>query len=362
MTSQDGASKGDLHAGVKIVQDATVFVLNTQGVNRWWATVQPGFDDSGKRISEQECEEVAMRLAALPQAPAADSPESRMLLAACADLGLINEALGLDPDDGGAEPILEAIAELKAQAPAEAEAPQEVPADFVCLKEPRCARNCGSRKCPAATPKDAAQATQGGAEPEDCGICKGDPESCDIHDCGQAHRATAVEPAKAPTFHWDEWRPGIGMSTAPMAAEPVAPASDDGWPAYIAGIIETYLGFGHPPGDARIEAIASIIRRRMWIAPKPAAPAKTTLAWNPDFLAPVDAAEAVAEPVEPAQATPAAAVPKRLTSMQIRAGWEDTFSTNNPFCPCDLKSFTKAVTWTERALAAAQPFGEGKQP
>ena len=37
----------------------------------------------------------------------------RMFAAACADLGEINEALGLDPDDGGAEPILSAIAELK---------------------------------------------------------------------------------------------------------------------------------------------------------------------------------------------------------------------------------------------------------
>jgi hypothetical protein len=41
----------------------------------------------------------------------------RMLEAACVDLGLINEALGLDPNDGGAEPILDAIAELK-QSPA----------------------------------------------------------------------------------------------------------------------------------------------------------------------------------------------------------------------------------------------------
>lgn len=37
----------------------------------------------------------------------------RMFESACADLGLINEALGLDPDDGGAEPILDAIEELK---------------------------------------------------------------------------------------------------------------------------------------------------------------------------------------------------------------------------------------------------------
>lgn len=40
----------------------------------------------------------------------------RMFVAACEALGAINEALGLDPDDGGAEPILAAIEELKAQA------------------------------------------------------------------------------------------------------------------------------------------------------------------------------------------------------------------------------------------------------
>ena len=38
---------------------------------------------------------------------------TRMFHAACHDLGLINEALGLDPEDGGAAPILDAIAELK---------------------------------------------------------------------------------------------------------------------------------------------------------------------------------------------------------------------------------------------------------
>jgi ribA/ribD-fused uncharacterized protein len=38
---------------------------------------------------------------------------TRMFDAACVDLGLISESLGLDPDDGGAEPILEAITNLK---------------------------------------------------------------------------------------------------------------------------------------------------------------------------------------------------------------------------------------------------------
>lgn len=35
-----------------------------------------------------------------------------MFMAACVDLGLVNEALGLDPNDGGAEPIIDAIQDL----------------------------------------------------------------------------------------------------------------------------------------------------------------------------------------------------------------------------------------------------------
>lgn len=42
---------------------------------------------------------------------------------------------------------------------------------------------------------------------------------------------------------------------------------------------------------------------------------------------------------------------REMTAAQIEQGWRDTFSTGNPFCPCDLKSFTKAVRWHERALA-----------
>lgn len=42
-------------------------------------------------------------------------PYKDLFFDACADLGLINEELGLDPDDGGAEPILEAIRALKSE-------------------------------------------------------------------------------------------------------------------------------------------------------------------------------------------------------------------------------------------------------
>ncbi|PVX61289.1 hypothetical protein C7402_1411, partial [Paraburkholderia unamae] len=47
----------------------------------------------------------------------------RLFLAAAADLGAINEALGLDPEDGGAEPIIEAIEELKARTAAQPDEP-----------------------------------------------------------------------------------------------------------------------------------------------------------------------------------------------------------------------------------------------
>lgn len=54
-----------------------------------------------------------------------------------------------------------------------------------------------------------------------------------------------------------------------------------------------------------------------------------------------------------------------LTPKQIEAGWHATFSTNNPCCPCDLKTFTKAVRWTERQADAQTPprseFKNGKQ-
>lgn len=40
----------------------------------------------------------------------------RMFESACVDLGLINEALGLDPDDGGSGPIIEAIKALQERA------------------------------------------------------------------------------------------------------------------------------------------------------------------------------------------------------------------------------------------------------
>jgi hypothetical protein len=58
---------------------------------------------------------------AAPAAPAEPNAEleamTRMFMDACSSLGLITEALGLDPNEGGHEPILDAIEELKTAAP-----------------------------------------------------------------------------------------------------------------------------------------------------------------------------------------------------------------------------------------------------
>lgn len=61
------------------------------------------------------CEHHRSAPAAPAVAPASDDLVSmtRMFHAACADLGAINEALGLDPNDGGAAPIIAAIRDLQ---------------------------------------------------------------------------------------------------------------------------------------------------------------------------------------------------------------------------------------------------------
>lgn len=38
-----------------------------------------------------------------------------------------------------------------------------------------------------------------------------------------------------------------------------------------------------------------------------------------------------------------------LSDDQIERGREASFSTSNPFCPCDSKTMRKAVRWAERA-------------
>jgi hypothetical protein len=63
---------------------------------------------------------------------------------------------------------------------------------------------------------------------------------------------------------------------------------------------------------------------------------------------------AMATATQPAQ-TERAQTERALTAAEIEKGWRKTFSTDNPYCPCNLKSFTKAVRWAEWTLTATQP-------
>ncbi|MDF3837137.1 hypothetical protein P3W85_29900 [Cupriavidus basilensis] len=101
---------------------------------RWWARqedgipaeVAPAFNQAMLMLGWSYSSQTDLDALAATQpsasaqqaAPADDDPTTksqyrRMFGAACSDLGLINEKLGLDPNDGGAEPILDAIDELR---------------------------------------------------------------------------------------------------------------------------------------------------------------------------------------------------------------------------------------------------------
>lgn len=58
-------------------------------------------------------------------------------------------------------------------------------------------------------------------------------------------------------------------------------------------------------------------------------------------------ADALEEPVQ--QPSPTTPRSEPLTDKQIEAGREATFSTSNPFCPCDSKTMRKVVRWAEHA-------------
>jgi hypothetical protein len=105
-------------------------VINDNGGSARWSDIREAWNDMVEAAPEVDAAQRCDSTGSAPVPPEApQQPDAelermrRMFIAACEDLGSINEALGLDPDDGGAEPILAAIEELKSRAtPPEAEA------------------------------------------------------------------------------------------------------------------------------------------------------------------------------------------------------------------------------------------------
>lgn len=65
---------------------------------------------------------------------------------------------------------------------------------------------------------------------------------------------------------------------------------------------------------------------------------------------------AVHDAMRNAIAAPAPAQPRQpLSDAALEALWGKTFSTRNPFCPCDLRTFIKTARAVERAITGDKP-------
>lgn len=84
------------------VQSRTIYVLNARGTNRWWATVNPGQDDDGKRVPDAECEAIARQLVSSHPAQGVDSKHARVMAMAGEQAAAFEKIYGggswIDPD------------------------------------------------------------------------------------------------------------------------------------------------------------------------------------------------------------------------------------------------------------------------
>lgn len=111
-------------AAVPTDQEAAAYLVEWLLDDEVWTVAHASYTPAAieaERMGGQITELVRRPLSTAPAAPQASDLASkasleqykRMFGAACEALGSINEALGLDPEDGGAEPILEAISRLQ---------------------------------------------------------------------------------------------------------------------------------------------------------------------------------------------------------------------------------------------------------
>jgi len=145
------------------IQDRTIYVLNKNGENAWWATVYPGFHDNGIRVSDDQCRAVAAdlaRLAALQSQPAAAVvSDEEILTEAARHLGEMHvENCGLDDIKAFARAILA----LRPQAVPMTEEADPCPG---CRKGGVCRTpKCGRLKLPIDHPYRTGIATPAGGE------------------------------------------------------------------------------------------------------------------------------------------------------------------------------------------------------
>lgn len=79
----------------------------------------------------------------------------------------------------------------------------------------------------------------------------------------------------------------------------------------------------------------------------------------PEMLGPCDCGGYIPPAAPPSP--PAQEARKPLTAAQMEAGRKAIFSTWNPFCPCDSKTFRKVSEWTERQHGIGESASIAKQ-
>ena len=204
--------------------------------------------------------------------------------------------------------------------------------------------------------------------------CKGIPRvgcnylaECDsvCNKCGKVHAVHLI--------------PGVG-STAPVERVQLSdtkPLDDPRLQQLFGDAIEGALAFGYqgenaaPPGHwlERFWHLGRAEAEKTLAATPPPMPARLNDQRIVELMRPL-ADDALIRPHVIAAARAAIAEHERLNGIsatprqplseaRIEEGRHETFSTNNPFCPCDSKTMLKAVRWAERAHGITPAQGNG---
>ncbi len=158
------------------------------------------------------------------------------------------------------------------------------------------------------------------------------------HDFAQQHINSMI--AECPDFY-HEFKPFKVVALCRCDAAPVAVAA----PIAVAAAVGVAVAVPSVPVGWQLVPIDPT--EAMWRAGDDCQDSDPSMDDSPSYYAYKAMLSAAPTPPAPVQQAP-------LTDEEIAKGWHDTFSTENPYCPCNLKSFTKAVRWHERRILSGE--------
>lgn len=291
--------------GCILIQDRTIYVLNKNGENAWWATVYPGFHDNGIRVSDDQCRAVAAELARAAALSSQPSPEQPAAAGVSDDIGkafyeLSCNSWGVAPcwgalnqrerdDMRSAASKFAAILALRPAAQTEREVPRwTVSVEPVAVSgEPdaHCLRASIGNQAFHIGPDylDTKQEAEFFAEMFLHAIEVGQLASLPAPQQATPERhltVTTNQQGEAVMVSWqdDEHRILEVVWERKQATPEPVPAEQAKWCEYVAGMVDCWVSaewsnYHHKDEDRRVKAIAGIIERRLWALQKqPATP------------------------------------------------------------------------------------------